>query len=134
MIFAFLAFSQPRNREPDVLQNPVVGENRDTFVRLGKASRREPKMEGGDKPVEATMQSNIAGIAAGGTCPKLVESEAMRDSMESLFVADISKSTLLGILGDCRESQNRRNVGDGQFKRNVLKNPILGFFFSFILF
>jgi hypothetical protein len=74
-------------------------------MRVGKMLRREAKRDGGDKPVEANMQSNIAGIAAGGTFPKPVDSEAMRESMDSLFIADISKSTLflsLGVSGGCR--------------------------------
>ena len=40
--------------------------------------------------MEANMQSNIAGIAARGTWPKLADSEAITGSMESLFVVDIS--------------------------------------------
>ena len=40
--------------------------------------------------MEANMQSNIAGIAAGGTWPKLVDSEAITGSIELLFVVDIS--------------------------------------------
>ena len=36
------------------------------------------------------MQSNIAGIAAGGTWPKLVDSEAITGSTESLSVVDMS--------------------------------------------
>jgi hypothetical protein len=70
----------------------VFDEIGDTLMRLGKASRSEAKRDDGDKPVEANMQSNIAGIAAGGTCPKLVDSEAMTGSMESLFVVDISRN------------------------------------------
>lgn len=98
-------------------------------MRVGKASRREAKRDGGDKPVEANTQSNIAGIAAGGTFPKPVDSEAMRESMDLLFIADISKSTVflfLGVSGGCREAEKKR-LG-AQFKRNVLKNPTLGFF------
>ena len=72
--------------------NWVFDEIGDTLMRLGKASRSEAKRDDGDKPVEANMQSNIAGIAARGTCPKLVDSEAMTGSMESLFVVDISRN------------------------------------------
>lgn len=44
---------------------------------LGKVSRSEEKRDNGDEAVEAKIQSNIAGTAAGGTCRKLLDNEVM---------------------------------------------------------
>lgn len=95
-------------------------------MRLGKASRREAKRDDGGKPVEANMQSNIAGTATVGTFPKLVESEAIREFMEPLLLEDISRTTPSRVCGVFLIAEKKQNI-----QTEVMINPMPGFFLFF---
>lgn len=52
-----------------------------TLVRLEKSRRRESNSDDEDMPVEANMQSNNGGTAAGGTVRKLCDNEVCKSAI-----------------------------------------------------
>lgn len=64
------------------------------FLKLNtlERSRREKKIADAEEPVDAKMQSNIGGIAAGGTSLKLLTSEETKEPTELVSVEVIFAS------------------------------------------
>lgn len=78
-----------------------------TLLKVGNSLRRVEKIDEGAAFVEANIQSSIPGIAAGGTCRKLLRSDSTIGSIgvsigESNSAEEISNNGVLTASFLCR--------------------------------